>query len=99
MSMMTSAVLVQSSSIGSGSAAIFPIEFVMTYAPPDERTFEGGQARRVPLCTTPFGRAAKRNRLCFQIVECLKKGCLLSERSFRDGHLLIRWAYFLLHSI
>jgi hypothetical protein len=46
----------------------------------------------MPLCTMRVGAAAFENLSYFQIVEPNADSRLISERSFYDLHLLIRWA-------
>ena len=46
----------------------------------------------MPLCTMRVGTAAFENLSCFQFVEPNADSRLISERSFYDLHLLIRWA-------
>jgi hypothetical protein len=90
MSMITSAVLAQSSWIGSGSALMTPrvglVEFNMT---PLARTrFARSSASAVPLCTIAIEPAAQRNSLRYQNVIERDRVCLFAVRRLCDVHLL-----------
>jgi hypothetical protein len=90
---MRSAVVDQSRSIGSGSAATVAVEvfteFAMTVRAPAERTLSIIEAKLVPLCTMRAGLGASGKFASFQRVDDSSGTCWWPCAQIREASLHI----------